>query len=81
MFAPDLLGEDPATGSAAAGFAAVVHRFDEIKDGTRRVLIEQGHEMGRPSEISLEMTVDKGQLRVVRIGGRAVRVTSGMIDV
>jgi len=81
MFAPDLANEDPATGSAAAAFAAVVHRFDDIKDGTRRLGIEQGYEMGRPSRIELEIMVAGGQLRLVRIGGRAVRVSSGTIEV
>jgi len=81
MFAPDLTNEDPATGSAAAAFAAVVHRFDDLKDGTRRMFIEQGYEMGRPSEISLEITVAGGQLRQVRIGGRAVRVSSGTLEI
>lgn len=81
MFAPDLTNEDPATGSAAAAFAAVVHRFDDLKDGMRRVFIEQGYEMGRPSEICLEMTVAGGALRQVRIGGRAVRVSSGAFEV
>jgi trans-2,3-dihydro-3-hydroxyanthranilate isomerase len=81
MFAPDLTNEDPATGSAAAAFSAAVHRFDDLKDGTRRMLIEQGYEMGRPSEINLEVTVAGGQLRQVRIGGRAVRVSSGTIEV
>lgn len=81
MFAPDLMGEDPATGSAAAAFAAVVHRFDDLKDGTRKLFIEQGYEMGRPSEINLEITVAGAVLRQVRIGGRAVRVSSGSIEV
>lgn len=81
MFAPDLANEDAATGSAAAAFAAAVHRFDDLKDGTRKLLIEQGYEMGRPSEIVLEMIVAGGQLRQVRIGGRAVRVSSGTLEV
>ena len=80
MFAPDLIGEDPATGSAAAAFAAVLLRFDDIKDGSRRMVIEQGYEMGRPSSIELEITVTGGQLRLVRIGGRAVRVSSGTLE-
>jgi len=81
MFAPDLTNEDPATGSAAAAFAAVVHRFDDVKDGTRKFVLEQGYEMGRPSEINLEINVAGGQLRQVRIGGRAVRVSSGTLEI
>jgi trans-2,3-dihydro-3-hydroxyanthranilate isomerase len=75
------MAEDPATGSAAAAFAAVIQRFDDVKDGQRRLVIEQGYEMGRPSLISLEMMLSGGQIRQVRIGGRAVRVSSGTIEV
>lgn len=73
--------EDPATGSAAAAFAAVVHRFDQLTSGTRRVIIEQGFEMARPSLIALEMSVAQGALKAVRIGGHAVRVAEGQLAV
>ena len=38
-------------------------------------------EMGRPSLIRLGMTVSKGTLAAVRIGGRAVRVAEGVLSV
>jgi trans-2,3-dihydro-3-hydroxyanthranilate isomerase len=82
MFAPDLgVPEDPATGSSAAAFAGVVHRFDALPDGTHKRVIEQGYEMGRPSTIALTMEVERGKLAVVRIGGHAVRVAEGRIEV
>jgi trans-2,3-dihydro-3-hydroxyanthranilate isomerase len=82
MFAPDVgIAEDPATGSAAATFAGVVHRFDVLPDGVHKRLIEQGYEMGRPSLIALTMEVDAGKLTTVRIGGHAVRVAEGRIEV
>jgi trans-2,3-dihydro-3-hydroxyanthranilate isomerase len=82
MFAPDFgVAEDPATGSAAAAFAGVVHRFDALPDGTHKRVIEQGYEMGRPSTIALTMEVDRAKLAVVRIGGHAVRVAEGRIEV
>jgi trans-2,3-dihydro-3-hydroxyanthranilate isomerase len=82
MFAPhNGIAEDPATGSAAAAFAGVVHRFDELPDGAHRRVIEQGFEMGRPSLMELSMDVEGGRLQVVRIGGHAVRVTEGAIEV
>lgn len=81
MFAP-LLGitEDPATGAAAAAFAGVVMKYDQPPGGTKNYIIEQGMEMGRPSEIHLEIIVDNG-LKNVRIGGHVVKVASGMIEV
>ena len=73
--------EDPATGAAAAAFAGVVQRFDRLPDGQHKRLIEQGYEMGRPSLIALTMEVDGGKLATVRIGGHAVRVAEGRIEV
>jgi trans-2,3-dihydro-3-hydroxyanthranilate isomerase len=82
MFAPDFgVAEDPATGSAAAAFAAVVHRFDALTDGVHKRIIEQGYEMGRASEIELSLTIAKGRLENARIGGHAVRVLDGTIEV
>ncbi len=73
------IGEDPATGSAAAAFGGVVHRFDAPVDGTHRLRIEQGFEMGRPSLIDLVLEIEKGRPVVLRIGGSAVRVAEGTL--
>ena len=82
MFAPEHgIAEDPATGSAAVGFAGVVHRFDALPDGQHKRVIEQGFEMGRPSLIELSLHVGGGKLEAVRIGGHAVRVAEGIIEV
>lgn len=80
MFAPDLgIPEDAATGSAAIGFARVIHEFDVLPDGTSKRAIEQGLEMGRPSAITLTVTVARGRLEGVRIGGHAIRVAEGTL--
>jgi trans-2,3-dihydro-3-hydroxyanthranilate isomerase len=82
MFAPNVgIPEDPATGSAAAAFAGVVHRFDALPDGVHKRLIEQGYEMGRPSTIALTVEVVQGRLAAARIGGHAVRVAEGRVEV
>jgi trans-2,3-dihydro-3-hydroxyanthranilate isomerase len=82
MFAPGAgIAEDPATGSAAAAFAGVIHRFDALPDGSHKRIIEQGYEMGRPSEITLALEADAGKLIAVRVGGSAVRVAEGRIGV
>lgn len=78
MFAPELgIAEDPATGSAVASFSAVVMRFDGGSEGDRRLVVEQGYEMGRPSRLELEVSVQKGRLSGARIGGHAVIVGRG----
>jgi len=81
MFAPQLgVLEDPATGSAAVGLAGVVYAFDGLPDGPHKRVIEQGHEMGRPSSITLTLIVEGGKLSTVRIGGHAVRIVEGKLE-
>jgi len=81
MFAPMAgVHEDPATGAAVAAFAGVINRFDRPADGMGRYEIEQGFEMGRPSEIVLEAEYAGREITGLRIGGYAVRVARGVLE-
>lgn len=81
MFANGLgFAEDPATGSAAAAFAGVACEFEAPEDGEHELVIEQGHKMGRPSRITLRMSVEGGAPTSVHVGGHAVRVAEGALD-
>lgn len=71
--------EDPATGSAAAAFAGVIHHYDAPVDGLSRYWIGQGAEMGRPSRIRLEIDMRGGAMSKARIGGHAVKVAEGTL--
>ena len=82
MFAPPFgIIEDPATGSGAAAFAGVCLAFEQPDDGEHQIIIEQGVEMGRPSEIALTMVVRGRAFESVSIGGSAVIVASGTLNV
>jgi trans-2,3-dihydro-3-hydroxyanthranilate isomerase len=72
--------EDPATGSAAAGFAGVLMQFQALADGDHTILIEQGYEMGRPSLITLGLDISGGVLTEASIGGFAVVTARGTLD-
>jgi len=80
MFGPSLgIPEDPATGSAAAaavGFLAGVVGEQRLDEGWT---IEQGVEMGRPSEIAVRAVRRDGELTGVEVGGRAVRTGEGTL--
>ncbi|WLR91050.1 PhzF family phenazine biosynthesis protein [Shinella zoogloeoides] len=81
MFAPDMgISEDPATGSAVAAMSGAIHFFDKLVDGHHPFLIEQGVEMRRPSHIHLHLDVTGGAIAGARIGGEAVRIASGTLD-
>jgi trans-2,3-dihydro-3-hydroxyanthranilate isomerase len=80
MFAPwDGIPEDPATGSAAVAFAKTLAKFEFNADGTHKVTINQGVEMGRPSQIGLSLTIENDTLSFVEISGSAVKVAEGRL--
>lgn len=81
MFASGMgISEDPATGSAAAALSGAINHFDRLTDGHHPILIEQGVEMGRPSFIHLHMDIEGGAISNARIGGQAVRIATGTLD-
>ncbi len=82
MFAPNAgIAEDPATGSAAAGFPAQLLAADALKDGAQSLKIEQGYEMSRPSQIDLDIKTKNQTLQSIRIGGHAEQVMTGHISI
>lgn len=81
MFSPDMgIAEDPATGSAVAAMSGLIPHFDQLTDGYHPVVVMQGVEMGRASKIHLHLDVQNGEILRARIGGEAVRVASGMLE-
>jgi trans-2,3-dihydro-3-hydroxyanthranilate isomerase len=82
MFAPGLgIGEDPATGSACAALAGFLGLRSETRNGTLRWSVDQGVEMGRPSRLELEVDLERGQLKAIRVGGSSVLVSSGTLQI
>jgi trans-2,3-dihydro-3-hydroxyanthranilate isomerase len=82
MFAPEAgVAEDPATGSAAAALPGQLARAGALKDGGCALRIEQGVELGRPSLIRVAVDVARGEVARVAVGGNAVPVARGEIEV
>jgi trans-2,3-dihydro-3-hydroxyanthranilate isomerase len=77
MFAPGIgVPEDPATGSACAGFGGYLARRDK-RGGTLQWVVEQGFEMGRPSLLEVEADKSGDAITAVRVGGNSVMVSKG----
>lgn len=74
------LGEDPATGSAAAALIGLLADEGGYGDGHHGATIRQGREMGRPSTIAIQFNVEQGALKHAGIGGSAVILAEGTID-
>ncbi|NNE22214.1 MAG: PhzF family phenazine biosynthesis protein [Rhizobiales bacterium] len=73
--------EDPATGSAVAAFPGQLVACETLEDNMHQWHIEQGFEMGRASDLFLEADIAHGALKAVRVGGHAVTVSHGLIDI
>ena len=69
--------EDAATGSAAGSLGAYLVKNGELGTG-HTLSILQGVEMGRPSQIEVEVT-QSGKKLIPRVSGAAVRVFEGTI--
>jgi trans-2,3-dihydro-3-hydroxyanthranilate isomerase len=67
------ISEDPATGSAAGALAWLLTTRALVSHGSE-VIIEQGHQLGRPSRIIIHVGADRVELR-----GRGVSVASGIL--
>jgi trans-2,3-dihydro-3-hydroxyanthranilate isomerase len=82
MFAPlDSIVEDPATGSAAAATLAFLAAQRPVRDAQTRWRITQGVDMGRPSLILGRTVKRDGVVTAVHLGGEAVAVMRGSLDI
>jgi trans-2,3-dihydro-3-hydroxyanthranilate isomerase len=78
MFAPlDNVMEDPATGSASAALAAYRAALLPAQNADITMQIEQGVDMGRPSQIRLQVRKAGGAVQRVVVGGDCVPVMRG----
>jgi trans-2,3-dihydro-3-hydroxyanthranilate isomerase len=71
-------GEDPATGSAA-GCAASWMVQHGVAKSDEQVVIRQGVECRRPSEMHIRATREGGRVSNVRVGGYAVEILRGTV--
>jgi trans-2,3-dihydro-3-hydroxyanthranilate isomerase len=72
-------GEDPATGSAAGCAVSWLVRHG-LAESDEQILIHQGVEARRPSELFVRATRDGEKVTNVRVGGYAVEVLRGTVS-
>jgi trans-2,3-dihydro-3-hydroxyanthranilate isomerase len=74
------IDEDPATGSAAGALMGMLAGGGTFSDGPHDLKVLQGREIGRPSTIGMQMRFEGGKLKHAGIGGDAVIVAEGTLD-
>lgn len=73
--------EDPATGSAAGPLGVYLALHGALPSGRPRFFIDQGIEMGRRSEIEVEVLLEDGKPSGVRVSGGAVKMMEGSLEI
>jgi PhzF family phenazine biosynthesis protein len=80
MFCPALgILEDPVSGNAHAMLAAYLFAAGRIDARSSGFVGRQGRQMGRPGRVEVSLDCDAAALASVRIGGRAVLISSGQL--
>jgi trans-2,3-dihydro-3-hydroxyanthranilate isomerase len=79
MFDPGVgIGEDPATGSAAGPLGAYLAARG-VSGMPGKILVRQGEQVGRPSELHVEVQPESTSWSI-HVGGGVVRVGEGWFD-
>jgi trans-2,3-dihydro-3-hydroxyanthranilate isomerase len=83
MFAPVFgIAEDPATGGASGPLGGYLVQHQAVSaDRAAHMVSLQGVAMGRPSRIHISIGVQDGRIESVRVGGQAVLVAEGAMQV
>jgi trans-2,3-dihydro-3-hydroxyanthranilate isomerase len=83
MFAPEFgIVEDPATGGASGPLGCyLLHHALVDADAATRITSRQGAAMGRPSRIHVDISSSGSDITRVKVGGRAVLVATGQMQV
>jgi trans-2,3-dihydro-3-hydroxyanthranilate isomerase len=71
-------GEDPATGSAAGCAISYLVQKGAVAPG-RRILVRQGVEIGRPSDLFLSAELTSARVVQVHVAGSTVSVANGRL--
>lgn len=81
MSAP-LLGitEDPATGGAVGPLGCYLLQHNAVnEDQAKRIIVEQGFEMGRPSILHVSVSRKNAVIHKVEVGGTCVATGEGRL--
>jgi trans-2,3-dihydro-3-hydroxyanthranilate isomerase len=81
MFAPSIgILEDPATGSASGALGAYLVQNGVVDVApTTEIIVEQGYEIERPSQILVRVESDDDIIQTVKVGGQCVMVVEGTL--
>lgn len=82
LFGPRIgIHDDPPVGSAMPAFASYLCSFDFMQKGTYTFAVDRGEEKSRRSVLNLEMDHKGEDMLTIRVGGAAVMVAEGVMNI
>jgi PhzF family phenazine biosynthesis protein len=82
MFCPALgFAEDPVSGNAHSMLAVYLHEHALLPGASDRAVLvgAQGHHLGRPGRVRIELSLKAGRIDSVTMSGHAVIVFEAML--
>ncbi len=73
--------DDPPVGSAMPAFASYLCSFEFMQKGTYTFTVDRGEQSNRRSVLNLEMDHKGESMLTIRVGGAAVMVVEGVMDI
>ncbi len=74
--------EESATGTSNGAFGCYLYKYGRIGfDQASHIIIEQGYTMKKPSEILVSLVVNGKEITEVKVGGRALNLSSVEVDI
>jgi len=74
--------EDPVSGSGVAAVGAFLVRNEVLLAAPQvDLVVEQGHEIGRPGKAQVRVISHEGKVKEVKVGGPVVHVGSGRFEI
>ena len=74
--------EESATGTSNGALGCYLYKYGKLdSDQASSILIEQGYNMKKPSEILVSLTVEREEITGVKVGGKALNFSSIEINI
>lgn len=74
--------EESATGTSNGALACYLYKYGKLDfNQASHIIIEQGYSMKKPSEILVSLAVDGKEIKGVKVGGKALNLSSIVVDI
>lgn len=76
------IDEESATGTSSGALASYLHKYGILNESNyKNIFFYQGYVMDRPSEITVNLSVEGDQINKVQVGGMALNLEKIYVEI